>query len=116
MKSLIAFTIFLAACSSNGFFLTEDLPKAKVGNEYYAEIHTKKVGVIEDMFYIDTDFSEGLGIDVLSHQSDNSDFPHSLIVISGTPKYSGQYNITITTIVRNGNKEVSKKYKLEVDK
>ena len=70
----------------------------------------KDQGIIEDMFYIETDLNSDSGLSILSRQKADPNFSHSITVVEGKPNKVGLYNINISGITRDGNKRFNKKY------
>lgn len=116
MKYLSVFFLLISGCSNihNEVFITKELPKAKVGEKYYAEIRMEERGIIENLFYVDTNINKGMGMEVIPNQNPSINFSHSLTIIKGVPNKSGIYTVNISGVVRGGNKDFDKKYILEV--
>ncbi|MCU4581683.1 hypothetical protein KTJ32_11860 [Acinetobacter gyllenbergii] len=109
--------LFLLGCSyeNSDVFLTKEIPMAKVGSPYYAEIQMKEYGVIEDTFVVASNIDQNSGLIVSSDQGEKPFAPHALTKIEGTPTKSGIYKINISGTVRDGLKDFDQDFVLKVE-
>ncbi|NNP68890.1 hypothetical protein [Acinetobacter sp. Ac_5812] len=116
-KILILISLFILGCSNinNNVFLTKEIPVAKVGKPYFAEIKMKEYRVIEDDFLVQSNIDQDSGLVILSDQGEKYFASHALTIIKGTPRRSGIYNINISGTVRDGLKDFNKDFVLRVE-
>lgn len=116
-KIVVLTFLFLFGCSheNKDVFLTKEIPAAKVGSPYYAEIKMKEYRVIEDTFVVASNIDQNSGLIVSSDQGEKQFARHALTKIEGTPTKTGIYKINISGTVRDGLKDFGQDFVLKVE-
>lgn len=116
-KVMLLTFLFLFGCSdlNKEVFLTKEIPVAKVGSPYYAEIKMKEYRVIEDTFVVKSNIDQNSGLIVSSGHGEKQFAAHALTKIEGTPTRSGLYKINISGTVRDGLKGFNRDFILNVE-
>ncbi|MDR7015471.1 hypothetical protein [Acinetobacter sp. 3657] len=114
IKLIVIFSILLilVGCGKKYTITPDSLPVASVNQEYKQTIKISGGKVVDQYASLETNIPKELGIII---QPVNELDGYNIIEIKGTPKYSGEYTITIKAdFFGGGGAEINKTYTLTV--
>ncbi|HCA5722798.1 TPA: hypothetical protein MW319_001729 [Acinetobacter baumannii] len=112
--AIFSILLILTGCGKKYKITPDSLPIAHVNQEYKQTIEISGGKVVDQYAELNTNIPKDFGITV---QPDNDSNGYNILVVKGTPKYSGEYLITIRAdFFGGGGAEIKKTYTLKVEK
>jgi len=110
---IFSMLLILTGCGNKYTITPDSLPKAHINQEYKQTIKISGGKVVDQYASLETNIPKELGITI---QPVNDLDGYNILEIKGTPKYKGEYAITIKAdFFGGGGANINKAYMLKVE-